>query len=95
MRLIDADGLIEKAYWHGEHPDVENLYAEGVEAVDMCDIDEAPTIEAEPVRHGRWYWKPIDERTSERTCSVCGQGGCDDFNYFPNCGAKMDGGKHD
>ena len=53
------------------------------------------TIEAEPVRHGRWYWKPIDERTSERTCSVCGQGGCDDFNYFPNCGAKMDGGKHD
>ena len=95
MRLIDADGLIEKAYWHGEHPDVENLYAEGVEAVDMCDIDEAPTIEAEPVRHGRWYWKPIDERTSERTCSVCGQGGCDDFNYCPNCGAKMDGGKHD
>lgn len=55
----------------------------------------SPTIEAEPVRHGRWYWKPIDERTSERTCSVCGQGGCDDFNYFPNCGAKMDGGKHD
>ena len=48
-----------------------------------------------PVRHGRWYWKPIDERTSECTCSVCGQGGCDDFNYCPHCGAKMDGGIND
>lgn len=96
MRLIDADGLIEKAYWHGEHPDVENLYAEGVEAVDMCDIDEAPTIEAEPVRHGRWL-----DNEDYMFCSVYGMQWyyCDnetqDFKFCPNCGAKMDGGKHD
>lgn len=45
MRLIDADALVEKAYWHGEHPDVGNPFADGVEAVDMSDIDNAPTIE--------------------------------------------------
>lgn len=48
-RLIDADALIEKAYWHGEHPSVDDLFAEGVDAVDVSDIDNAPTIEAEPV----------------------------------------------
>ena len=51
-RLIDADALVEKAYWHGEHPSVDNPFAEGVDAVDVSDIDNAPTIEAEPVRHG-------------------------------------------
>ena len=33
QRLIDADALVEKAYWHGEHPDVGNPFAEGVDAV--------------------------------------------------------------
>ena len=89
MRLIDADGLIEKAYWHGEHPDVENLYAEGVEAVDMCDIDEAPTIEAEPVRHGRWI---ISSDGYYPYCSECKEEpkGGNMTKYCPHCGAKMD-----
>lgn len=101
MRLIDADALTEKAYWHGEHPDVGNPFAEGVEAVDMSDIDNAPTIEAEPVRHGRWegtadgYWN--GELVYDIwNCSECGfdADGADekpDWNYCPNCGAKMDG----
>jgi hypothetical protein len=89
MRLIDADALVEKAYWHGEHPDVGNPFAEGVEAVDMSDIDNAPTIEAEPVRHGRWIKRP-----DERICPFCNDRhsyfGGKEKNYCPNCGAKMD-----
>ena len=49
MRLIDADALAEKAYQHGEHPDVSNPFADGVDAVDMSDIDNATTIDAVPV----------------------------------------------
>ena len=90
MRLIDADALVEKAYWHGEHPDVGNPFADGVEAVDMSDIENAPTIEAEPVRHGRWI-----EKIGRAKCSVCGDecwaDSAMEYSYCPNCGAKMDG----
>lgn len=60
-------------------------------------IDNAPAIEAEPVRHGEWvdpdcyfpdYWK----------CTACNEElyfECDPTAYCPNCGAKMDGGKQD
>lgn len=33
QRLIDANALVEKAYWHGEHPSADNPFAEGVDAV--------------------------------------------------------------
>ena len=63
----------------------------------------SPTIEAEPVRHGRWIKTEngMRENLNTRTvipvcvhdCSICGwhtgnQG--QHFNYCPNCGAKMD-----
>ena len=88
QRLIDANALVEKAYWHGEHPTVDRLFAEGVDAVDVSDIDNAPTIEAEPVRHGRW------ERTSDGAayCTACkrkmnpSQYG---YAFCGLCGAKM------
>lgn len=94
QRLIDANALVEKAYWHGEHPSVDNPFAEGVDAVDVSDIDNAPTIEAEPVRHGSII-ETIEDGHMKRVFSCCGT----DFtkmtcwmmpNYCPNCGAKMD-----
>ena len=64
-------------------------------------IESAPTID--PVRHGRWKEKMLDKfRKYEVVCSECGAryvGNYDaydepaDFNYCPNCGAKMDGGE--
>lgn len=51
------------------------------------ELDEAPTIEAEPVRHGKWI-----SHGSYFTCSVCGeeQYGIDTGRYYcQNCGAKM------
>lgn len=91
MRLIDADALVEKAYWHGEHPSVDDLFAEGVDAVDVSDIDNAPTIEAEPVRHG--YWMCGDYYDIGDVCSECDwDSGMVNpiLRYCPNCGAKMD-----
>lgn len=57
-------------------------------------IKNAPTIEAEPVKHGRWV-----SQCCYNTCSACGVSICmwdDDgyiqnFAYCPKCGAKMDG----
>lgn len=56
------------------------------------DIADAPTIEAEPIKHGRWetcesghdaictncrkYWIPVEDKY--------------DFWFCPRCGAKMD-----
>ena len=90
-RLIDADALVEKAYWHGEHPSVDDLFAEGVDAVDVSDIDNAPTIEAEPVRHG--YWMCGDYYDIGDVCSECDwDSGMVNptLRYCPNCGAKLD-----
>ena len=39
-----------------------------------------------PVRHGRW-----DSDMSGAWCSVCGEYSEGEWNYCPNCGARMDG----
>ena len=60
-----------------------------------------PTIEAEPVRHGRWIPITNDDFgfASKFKCSYCNDiirlsvaiNECH-YNYCPNCGARMDGG---
>ena len=62
-------------------------------------VDEAPAVDAVPVVHGRWI--PIEEElwnldfpvVVDWKCSACNAMGNEDFNYCPNCGAKMDGEK--
>lgn len=61
-------------------------------------IVDAPSVDAEPVRHGRWIDHPDDSCSlfNGWKCSECEQivsGGRG--NYCPNCGAKMDGGAED
>ena len=82
MRLIDADAL--KALY-------EEKSSEAVCGVELCKaiiyrINEAPTVNAVPVVHGRWEITPVYIK-----CSACGEA----FmlipqNYCPHCGAKMD-----
>lgn len=76
MRLIDADALKVPS---------EEMIAKMV-------IDSAPTIDAVPVRHGKW----IDTQEKEEwygslyKCSLCGSGLIETDNYCPKCGARMD-----
>ena len=80
MRLIDADALRQtmesNLYW--------GLDSDG--AI-LDTIDEAPTIEAAPVVHGRW--KQRGKNLGE--CSECGEVVLVRYRYCPNCGARMDG----
>ena len=99
MRLIDADIAekimseryteLAKEYGHYDH------YTTGYgDALSV--IEEAPTIEAEPVRHGRWEFLGPNRLIGDcmcGTCSVC-KVRCKyivNKNICPNCGAKMDG----
>ena len=82
MRLIDADALIVYIK--------KRLRNEMVIAWLCRIIGEVPTIEAEPVKHGRWVDNGIPESMLSK-CSVCDYScGAYSFNYCPNCGAKMD-----
>lgn len=88
MRLIDKDYAVDTAWsidaYHGS-------------AREVCEmLEDAPEVEAEPVRHGKWarennygIWK----------CSECGckvnrsnplKGNIWNYYYCPNCGAKME-----
>lgn len=73
MRLIDADALIiciVKKY--------------GLTKI-ILDVDESPTIDAEPIRYGHWV---VDEDGNIK-CSECGHHSVGD-NYCERCGAKME-----
>lgn len=63
-------------------------------------INKQPAADVAPVKHGKWIEKQLDNfRKYQVTCSNCGWVGIEnydsyndpsDFNYCPNCGAKMD-----
>ena len=58
-------------------------------------ILDAPAADVAPVRHGQWEWDTEDIYR----CSNCAEKshvkevlGHPEWDYCPNCGAKMDGG---
>ena len=79
MRLIDADALWEQIA-HAKPNDALSL------------IEDAPTVDAEPVKHGHWTdrAKSILGLPTE-ACSECAEWSVGyNKDYCPNCGAKMD-----
>ena len=92
---IDREALYEKAYWHGEHPDVDNPFPDGVDAIDIEDVDAIPAADVAPVRHARWLEVREKRLFGEHyfLCSNCKSrnGLMIPFNYCNNCGCKMDG----
>jgi len=81
MRLINADRLIENRFKN------DISYNAFVRL-----IKRQPIIDAVPVKHAKLVNpNPIGE------CSLCGYliDIRQEFNYCPNCGAKMDGGAAD
>lgn len=69
-------------------------FINGIESV-LEYAENLPAADVAPVRHGRWLQKKhkIFGNAYDYVCSECG---CDyalaEYNYCPNCGAKMDGG---
>ena len=98
-RLIDADAL--KAQIQREIDIYFNEVGGGIHtAMEARDeIDYAPTVDAEPVRHGTWKEERVkidDQFSLSIPCYLCSEcGGYMDasprlFKYCPYCGAKMD-----
>lgn len=60
-------------------------------------VQDAPAVDAEPVRHGRWILEACGFDMYRRTtdcvfkCSECGLRAENKYPYC-HCGAKMDGG---
>ena len=80
-RLIDANALMNRI----GHDTAFSALLEEL-------LDEQPTIDAEPVRHGKWIGYA---GTIGNECSVCGKWidvlqGTGEMNYCPNCGCRMD-----
>ena len=92
MRMIDANAL-KKSFEEDGHL---SSYIEEF-------IDNAPTIDAEPVRHGQWIFGELGPIGCDVNCSECGWGAKNvdpvlwlDYDGHKHCGcfgAKMDGGK--
>jgi rRNA maturation protein Nop10 len=93
-RLINADALKER---------IITPRANGKDLITEL-IDSMPTIDAEPVRHGKWIIRDNPVTGWYRvTCSECGEdvtanAPCIGFfpnakvlwNYCPECGCRMD-----
>lgn len=93
-RLIDANTLKAKAF---ADPD------SGEAMVYLQDIDEARTVDAVEVVHGRWLtWeeqfpgeKPRRSNNLGVFCDKCHNHADNRTDFCPNCGAKMDVGDWD
>lgn len=88
MRLIDANRLTEE-FLSWTMCDGASMYE--IERT----IDEQPTVDAEPVRHGRWGGEEIFPGFPTLNGYLCSNCNCRKragrkTNYCPNCGAKMD-----
>lgn len=101
-RLIDADALDREMYRKSfEVDDGRNVWNSGLwirYKIFEEAIKDAPTIDAEPVRHGKFIGTEYDGYADgnpvyyEWKCSECGCVFEDEptYRYCPHCGARMD-----
>ena len=109
MRLIDADALREGIACHKQYTDQEYAtdrkwalgYNAGIERA-LFSIRYAHTIDAEPVRHGRWVFEFALDDSNFYRCSECNRQevllakeSINEWCPYCHCGAKMDGGAED
>lgn len=80
MRPIDAGKLHDVLCEHIKHNEEQGFSATEARLL-LHMVDYTPPIEAEPVKHGRWIYKPIFPTDTEDSptyhigclvCSVCG-----------------------
>lgn len=103
MRLIDADELL-KASRTGKILYSNDTTTDGYTDILLAiEVERAPTVEAEPVKHGEWRTSKHNSLPTDIfVCSVCNglvivstfRNRCM-YSFCPNCGAKMDDVKED
>lgn len=87
MRLIDADEALRlMSGWDWQDLYLPSHFKELV-------LDECETVDAEPVRHGKW----VENGSGYDWYFECSECRCKDgypikdrYKYCPHCGAKMD-----
>ena len=95
-RYVRTDEILKTAR-DGFHSDFGRSMADLTSLREV--IEDTPTAEVVEVRHGEWtHTDMADHWHSKDECSECHYHTYDridlsHFNYCPNCGAKMDGGK--
>ena len=94
-KLISADALRQRMYHDAFETDTEMQRWDGgcwirYKMFENA-LEDAPTVDAEPVRHGHWEMI-VDDRSGfvDWKCSVCGGSGRGDYFICPWCGARMD-----
>lgn len=99
-RLIDADKLWKHKFKSAsERMDLDVVYIFGWnDAIDSI-VENAPTVDTEPIRHGHWIKRTKvhpdlpNDSTYNYTCSNCGywdtHGADVEVPYCWHCGAKM------
>jgi len=99
-KLIDADAL-EKAIYEWMPKDQETWMESDIPPIEnlvvsiMMTIEEQPTVDAVPVKHGKWIYSSMYSGVCE--CSECRhiyrveqlESFDKSFKYCPNCGACM------
>ncbi len=95
-RYIDADLLVAN---HIPEECDGSEYAEGWNDA-IAKIRNASSVDVSPIANGRWYQRTyMDEDWNCYTCSVCDEDYVlisdtpeeNNYNFCPNCGAKMGG----
>lgn len=99
IRLIEVNTLKDKisnTKLRAKSPEMMAGLVE-MKAAALREIENAQTVEAEPVRHGRWI-----DKGEYAVCTECGGRSGTQYDgvepiplmtqFCPNCGAKMNGG---
>ena len=92
MRLIDADVTLKHIDEYYDLLKRMGKPSRGMTAVMQnikTIVNSLQTVDAVPVRHGKWIEYPIADGMNQ--CSACGVLRFGDSNYCPYCGALMDG----
>lgn len=99
MDLIDREKLVQEIKSQSNRLCLGYISASDIDVDDIVQlIVNAPTVNAESVRHGKWIEEKIrfEDDWGNYTytmyiCSECRNKEKRNENYCPNCGAKMDG----
>ena len=85
-KLIELDAAIKATWKDTGYTDPLNVMTAIRDRIEAL-----PTVDAVPVIHGRWTIEDRHASTYPYCCSNCTAHHRARYDYFPSCGAKMDG----